>query len=242
MAAQDEAVEYRQHRFRLPPGAGDLLLVRHGESQPASWDRPFPMVDGQADPALDPRGRQEAERIAERLADEEITAIYVTPLRRTQQTAAPLAARLRLEPRVEADLREVYLGEWEGATFRARVREGHPIAQKMFAEERWDVIPGAESMEAFGARIQAGIGRIAAAHADERVAVFVHGGVIGMVVALATGGRPFAFAGADNGSITQLVVRGDETAVRDTNPWIVRRFNDTGHLDTDLDRPTQPLT
>ncbi len=234
MNARDDTAEYRQYRFTLPPGAADLLLVRHGESQPARLDEPFPLRDGHADPPLDPRGRAEALRVADRLADQGLGAIYVTPLQRTQQTAAPLAQRLGIEPRIEPDLREVHLGEWEGALFRARVREGHPIARQLFEEERWDVIPGAETMEAFAQRVRGGIDRIAAAHPDQRVAVVVHGGVIGTAVALATGGRPFAFIGADNASITHLVVH-DGT-------WILRRFNDTGHLGTDLDRPPDPLT
>lgn len=226
--------EYRQHRFSLPPGAADLVIVRHGESQPARAGEEFPVRDGHADPPLDPRGEAEAERVADRLAGADIAAVYVTPLRRTAQTAAPLAARLGVGPRVEPDLREVHLGEWEGATFRIRVRARDPIAERVFAEGRWDVIPGAEPMDDFAARVRAGIDRIAAAHPDERVAVFVHGGVIGMIAALATGGRPFAFVGADNASLTHLVVDGER--------WILRRFNDTGHLGTDLDRPPQPLT
>ena len=44
--------EYRQHRFTLPPGATEILLVRHGESAPAREDRPFPLVDGQSDLSL----------------------------------------------------------------------------------------------------------------------------------------------------------------------------------------------
>lgn len=248
MPDTEPPVEYRQHRFRTPPGAADLLLIRHGESQPARLDEPFDEVEGHADPPLDPRGQAEAQRVAERLAGEEISALYVTPLRRTAQTAGPLARKLGIEPRVEADLREVYLGEWEGATFRARVLEGHPIARRLFAEERWELIPGAESGDAFAARVRAGITRVAAAHPDERVAVFTHGGVIGMVMALATGGRPFAFVGADNASITHLVLspHHPEFGPADGGTagfhWTVRRFNDTGHLDTDLDRPTQPLT
>ncbi|MBA2530367.1 MAG: histidine phosphatase family protein [Euzebyales bacterium] len=232
--ARAEPDEYRQHRFTPPPGAADVLLVRHGESQPASPDAEFPMRDGHADPPLDAVGHVEAQALAERLASEEVSAIYVTPLQRTAQTAAPLAERLGLLPRVAADLREVHLGEWEGARFRINVRRGHPIAQRVFDEERWDVIPGAEATDAFAARVRGGMGGIGAAHPDQRVAVFTHGGVIGMVVALATGGRPFAFIGADNASITHLVVAGDT--------WILRRFNDTAHLGTDLDRPVQPLT
>ena len=130
-----EVREYRQHRFSRPPGACELLLVRHGESIPARDDRPFPLVDGQGDPELDPRGHEQAEQIGERLAHEDIAAIYVSTMQRTVQTAAPLAARLGVEPRVEPDLREVHLGEWEN-TFRRHMAEGHPIAAKMATEQR----------------------------------------------------------------------------------------------------------
>ena len=234
MTQSDDDQGIRQFRFRLPPGATDIILVRHGESAPAHLDAPAPRVDGRSDPALDPQGRKEADLVAERLQHEDVAAIYVTSLRRTVETAAPLAARLGLEPGVEPRLSEVYLGEWEGAVFRKNFAEGHPIALQAIKEERWDAIPGAETTEAFQTRIRAGIEAIAAAHPDRRVVVVTHGGVIGSIVALATGARPWAFVGADNGSLTHLVVAGHR--------WIVRRFNDTGHLGTDLDRPVQPLT
>lgn len=226
--------EYRQFRFTLPPGATEILLVRHGESQAAREDTPFPMVDGQGDPPLAPTGEREAELVGARLAHEELDGLYVTTLRRTHQTAEPLAKRLGVTPVVEPDLREVVLGEWEGGLFRIRVAQQHPIAQRLWAEERWDVIPGAESNEVFEARVRGAIERIAAAHVDKRVAVFTHGGVIGRIVATASGSRPFAFVDADNGSITQLVVWGDR--------WLVRRFNDTAHLDPRFSTRTEPLT
>ena len=50
-------------------------------------------------------------------------ALFVTPLARTQQTAAPLADELALEPLVEPDLREVYLGDWEGMFGRHPIRD-----------------------------------------------------------------------------------------------------------------------
>ena len=227
--------EYRQPRFARPPGATEILLVRHGESAPARPDRPFPLVDGHGDPELHENGRHQAERVAERLAHEDISAIYITTLRRTAETAAPLAARLGLVPAVEADLREVHLGEWEGGSFRKHVAEGHPAAVRMGAEQRWDVIPGAEPAETFAARVRAGIGRIAARHPDATVAVFTHGGVIGRILADAAGAtRGFAFVGSDNGSISQLVVVGDR--------WIIRRYNDTAHLGQGLSTQAQPLT
>src|ERR1043165_9501236 len=110
--------EYRQARFRRSPGPTEILLVRHGESEAMVPGRPFPLVDGHGDPELAPEGHDQAERVAERLVGHPIVAIYVSTLRRPAQTAAPLAAKLGLEPVVERDLREVQLGEWEGELYR----------------------------------------------------------------------------------------------------------------------------
>jgi 2,3-bisphosphoglycerate-dependent phosphoglycerate mutase len=225
---------YRQHRFAPPPGSTELLLVRHGESEPALDGRPFPLVDGHGDPALSPEGRAQAEAVCARLAGEGIDAIYVSKLRRTSETAANLAAALRLEPVVDPDLHEVHLGEWEGGAFRRHVAEGHPAAVTMINEERWDAIPGGEPAADFSARARRSVERIAGAHPDQRVAVFAHGGIIGQILAQATGSRPFALGGADNASISHLVVAGDR--------WILRRFNDTTHLDAGLSTAPAPPT
>ncbi len=226
--------EYRQFRFTLPQGATEILLVRHGESQPARQDRPFPLVDGQGDPPLAAEGERQAELVAKRLEQEELDAIYVTSLRRTHQTAEPLAKRLGITPVVEPGLREIMLGEWEGGLFRIKVANQDPVALRMFTEERWDVIPGAESTESFADRIREATERLAAAHVDRRIAVFSHGGTIGQIVSMATGARPFAFIDGDNASITQLVVWGSR--------WLVRRFNDTAHLDSRFTMRAEPLT
>ncbi len=213
---------FRQHRFAPPPGATTILLVRHGESAPARADEPFPLVDGHGDPPLHPEGHAQAERVAQRLRDEAIDAIYVTTLQRTHQTAAPLAKALGITPEIEPDLREVFLGEWEGGLLRVKAAAGDPVYARIIAEERWDVIPGAEPAADFEARVVRGTRRIAAAHPDAVVVAVVHGGVIGQLLASASGSRPFAFTGADNGSISEIVVLGDR--------MMVRRFNDSAHL------------
>jgi len=218
-----EPRRYRQHRYTPPPGATEILLVRHGESQPVDPEQPFELVDGHGDPPLDPVGVEQAERLANRLAGEDIAAIYVTTLRRTVETAAPLAQRLGIEPRVEPNLREVYLGEWEGGLLRVKAEERDPAFVRAIEEERWDPIPGAEPVDVFRDRVQAGIARVARAHRDELVVVVTHGGVIGQVLAGATDARGFAFIGADNASISHIVVDGDRI--------VVRRFNDTTHLE-----------
>jgi probable phosphoglycerate mutase len=222
--------EHRQLKFVAPPGAARILLVRHGESAAFREDAPFGLVDGHADPPLHADGERQAQLVAARLAEEPLAAIYVTPLQRTMQTAAPLAALLGLEPGVEPDLREVHLGEWEMGGLRRHTREGHPLVAQILAEQRWDVVPGAEPADDFAARVRAGVERIAAAHPDETVAAFVHGGVIGQALSHATGARRLAFAAADNASISEVVVAGDL--------WLVRRFNDTAHL-AQSEQPTR---
>jgi len=213
---------FRQHRYAPPPGATTVLLVRHGESAPAHPDRPFATRGGHGDPPLDPNGERQAELLAERLQDEPISAIYVTTLQRTHQTAAPLAKRLGLTPIEVPDLREVFLGEWEQGELRRRAANRDPLFEQIFLQERWDVIPGAEPHEAFDERVWRGFQRIVVAHPDERVVVVAHGGTIGHLLHRVTGSRRFAFSGADNGSVSEVVADGQRI--------ILRRYNDVAHL------------
>lgn len=214
--------EYRQHRFERPQGATEILLVRHGESQPANPDKPFPLVHGQGDPALGEVGKVQAERVGQRLRHLPIDSVYVTNLRRTQETAAPLCAHIGLRPIVTADLREVHLGDWEGGLFRIKAHEQDPVYLRMQQEQRWDVIPGAESLQDLQLRVGRGLEQIAADHPDQLIVAVVHGGVIGHIIARATGAAAFAFNGADNGSISHIVMHAGNI--------IVRGFNDSSHL------------
>jgi probable phosphoglycerate mutase len=215
---------YHQRQFALPPGATEVILVRHGASAPAVPGEPFPLLDGHGDPPLAPEGAAQAEAVAVRLAREDLRAIFVTPLQRTHASAAPLSARTGLPPAVVPDLVEVSLGEWEGGEFRIRMAEGDPVAIQAVSEERWEVIPGAETMESLAQRVRAGIEMVVAfAGPGARVAAIVHGGVIGEACRQATGSRPFAFVHSDNGSLTRLIVLPD-------GGWLLRSFNDTAHL------------
>lgn len=222
-AATEGPAEYRQFRFQLLPDATEIILVRHGETVAARKGEPFELVEGQGDPPLGQDGLRQAEAVARRLTREGgIEAIYVTSLRRTAETAAPLAAALGLTPEVEPRLREVHLGEWEGGAYRQHVAEGHPLALELLEKERWDVVPGAESNEDFSARLCAAVSDIALRHRGGRVVAVSHGGSIGMLLAMASGARPFAFVAADNGSISRIVVRGES--------WLVRGYNEVSHL------------
>ena len=104
----------------------------------------------------------------------------------------------------------------------------------MQAEQRWDVIPGAESWETLNARVTASLARIHRAHPDQKVVAVVHGGVIGHILAHATGASPFAFNGADNGSISRIVMH--EGGIK------VRSFNDNVHVQSTLHVGSGQLT
>jgi len=208
----------------LPKGATEIILVRHGASEAAFPDTPFPLIDGRADPNLSDAGYEQASALADRLASEEITRLFVTPLRRTHQTVAPLAQSTGLEPAVVDELAEVHLGEWEGGEFRVRVAQSDPLVREIFVQERWDVIPGAESLESLGRRVRVGVERIVEETGPDAVAVAVaHGGVIGEICRQATASRPFAVVHRDNGSVSRLVVHAN-------GRWMLRSFNETSHL------------
>ena len=218
------AERYPQEDYSRPAGSIEIVLVRHGASEAALADQPFELLEGQADPALSPAGERQAAAVAAALAGEPIEALYVTPLRRTAQTAAPLAARLGLEPVVVPELREVHLGDLDGGAFRIAVARRDPIIAEVFAHERWDVIPGAESAEAFAQRTRAGVERILdGLQPGATVAAVVHGGVIGELCRQCSDSRPFAFVHADNGSFTRIAV------LPDGRRW-VRTFNEGAHL------------
>jgi probable phosphoglycerate mutase len=217
---------YPQRSFALPPDATEVVLVRHGASAAAVPGEPFEELEGQSDPPLAPEGEQQARAAAARLAGsgETFAGLFVTPLKRTAQTAAPLAERIGLEPVVVPELREVGLGEWEGGELRIRAANRDPLFYEVIANERWDTIPGAESAEEFAARVQNGLKRVVESIGPGATGIaIVHGGVIGELARQATSSRPFAFVHADNCSITRLVSFAD-------GRQLLRSFNDTAHL------------
>jgi 2,3-bisphosphoglycerate-dependent phosphoglycerate mutase len=213
-----------QRPFALPEGATEVILIRHGASEVALQGAPFPLVDGRSDPNLSDAGYEQAKAIASRLAPEGIGRVFVTPLRRTQQTAAPLAEAIGVEPTIVEELVEVHLGDWEGGEFRIRAANNDPLVRRMFEEERWDVIPGAESLDSLGRRVRVGVERIVDLTGPDAVAVAIsHGGVIGELCRQATKSRPFAFVHTDNGSVTRLIIRS-------SGRWLLRSFNEVSHL------------
>jgi 2,3-bisphosphoglycerate-dependent phosphoglycerate mutase len=210
-----------QSAFKAPPGAREVLLVRHGAVTPPGPDG---LIGGRSDPPLTEPGRAQAGAIADHLAGGTVTALFASHLQRATETAAVLGERLALETQVLEQLGEVYLGEWEGHGIHSRGASGDPEFLKMMEEQRWDLIPGAEPADAFAARVRDGLERVADAGRDGGVAVAVtHGAVVAELCRQVTGSEPFAFLQVTNGSLTRLVRMPD-------GRWRLLAFNETAHL------------
>jgi probable phosphoglycerate mutase len=215
---------FEQTPYELPPGATEIVMVRHGASSPPIEGIPNPLVGGHSNPALAEAGKEQAELVAEGLRHEPISAIFVSTLRRTAETAAPLAAATGIEPVAISELREVFLGDFEGGVYRIKTAEGDPTIKQVFETEAWSAIPNAETFAEFGPRITAGVEEMVRQVGPDKAAVAVlHGAVIGQLCRQATDSRAFAFVHADNGSVSRLIVNPD-------GRWLLRSFNDISHL------------
>jgi probable phosphoglycerate mutase len=225
---ENDPPSHGQRRYQPPTGATSFLLVRHGASEPYVEGVPFPLAHGHGDPALDPLGHEQARRLVPRLRREQIAAVYISPLQRTAQTIAPYLAATGRTAEVIHDLREVFLGEWEGGEFRARFAAGDPRALNAFSLGEWGEIPGGESSSALEARCVAVLLDLHARHAGERVLCVAHGAVIGALCRWATGSAANYHWGAENASIHELIVLGPAGEYRR-----LHLFNDVSHLDHD---------
>jgi ribonuclease H / adenosylcobalamin/alpha-ribazole phosphatase len=164
-----------------------LILVRHAEPDEEVRNR----IYGRLDPELSERGREHATAIAADLQDEPVAAVYTSPRRRAQATAAPLASRLGVEVRVEDDLREIDFGELEGLTVAEAV-DRYPAESQWMAAPAGALFPGGESVAALRARAIAAAQSIAARHEGGTAAVFTHAVVIRAILADALAMAPDA--------------------------------------------------
>jgi broad specificity phosphatase PhoE len=147
-----------------------LLLVRHGATQLSAEDR----FAGAIGVELSDEGRRQVARLAARLADDPIRAVYTSPLSRTVETAALLAAPHGLAPAHRDGLREIGHGHWEGLT-RREVEARFPEEYAAWEEDPFTFAPaGGESGVAVLARALPVIREIVLAHPDESVLVVSH--------------------------------------------------------------------
>lgn len=157
-----------------------LLLIRHAEIE-RRYQRKF---GGRIDINLSARGRAQARTLADFLHSKKIAAIYASPMKRVQQTLAPLLKNGAPAQTILPGLREVDFGDWSGYNWN-EVREKFGVHPYDWLDEiELGAVPNGENGVQFRARVEACLFEIIRRHPDETTAIFSHGGVIRMMLAI----------------------------------------------------------
>jgi len=155
-----------------------IYIVRHGATQLSAEDR----FAGAVDVELSDEGKFQAMRLAERLADDSITAVYCSPLTRTVDTAAILASPRNI-PLIRQDgLREIHHGHWEGMR-RADVESQFPDEYAAWEEDPFTFAPeGGETGVNVIARALPVLRKIVLEHRGQNVLVVSHKATIRLLI------------------------------------------------------------
>jgi probable phosphoglycerate mutase len=147
----------------------ELLIIRH--ALPVRRE----LTEGIADPELAPEGLLQAEHLGNYLASEKIDAVYASPLRRAQQTAAPLAALQKVGVTLIDDVAEWDRNSSEYVPVEELKATNDPRWQAMLRGE-WNVPE--ESADDFNKRTIGAVDKLIDLHSGHRIAIVCHGGVI----------------------------------------------------------------
>jgi probable phosphoglycerate mutase len=194
-----------------------VYLIRHAQSEGNTGED---LATG--DPDLTDVGRMQAERLGRRMKSARLDVLYASPLRRTQETAFPIADATGLEVIPKADLREIALGQAEDYARQRPPEEMREIERRVTAEATWDAFPGSEGSAPSRRRIGRVMDEIIAAHPGQRIAVVSHAAFIQTYVSMVLGvERDFVFY-PFNASICSVRARDERRVI-----W---RLNDVSHL------------
>ena len=157
----------------------ELHLIRHGET---NWNKER-RVQGQSDSHLTDLGTQQAKELGQRIAHLEFDKIYCSSSLRTRQTAEYAFPELATEIKYLDELREIFLGPWEGHLYED-LAQSEPESHGHFWEQpHLFRLSGAESFFELQQRAIDTVAEIEAAHrtdsvSDRKVAIVSHGALI----------------------------------------------------------------
>ncbi len=146
----------------------DLFIIRHGRPQRQV------LAEGEAaDPDLSETGHQQAKRVAEFLANENIDHIVSSTMRRAYQTAVPLATELGYEVEQLEDIKE---SDHKNSMYipAEEMSRDDPETAHFFEGNVYDHV-FSDGIEPFTERVSRGFQHIIDTNKSKRVAVFCHG-------------------------------------------------------------------
>jgi probable phosphoglycerate mutase len=197
-----------------------LFLIRHGQTV---WNNDS-RAQGHTDVSLDSTGLDQSARLGAAMASLGLEAVLSSDLKRSIQTAEPVAAAARVPLEVDPSLRERTFGDWEGHPYGQVGEKMHSIQAETGLSMFEVRPPNGESMVDVWERLGPVCDRLCAE--TRTVAVVSHGGAAALLLAKLIQApievsRAFRFA---NTGLTELARRADGT-------FYIARYNDTSHLD-----------
>ena len=211
-----------------------IYLIRHGATQLSAEDR----FAGATDVDLSDEGRKQAQALAVRLADDHITAVYCSPMRRTVETASIVARPQDLKPITRDGLREIHHGRWESMR-RGEVEAQFPEEYAAWEEDPFTYAPlGGESGLSVMARALPVIREIVAQHRDENVAIVSHKATIRLLLSSLLGFDPRGY----RDRLDQAPACLNVLDFKDTVRVRLMLFNDVSHYVDQPDRSAARLS
>ncbi len=211
-----------------------LYLVRHGATPLSAEDR----FSGAANVFLSDTGRFQIERLAQRLADDNITAIYASPLDRTMETAKIIAEPHKLTPISKDGLREICHGHWEGLS-RKEVEDSFPEEYAAWESDPFTFAPkDGESGISVLARALPVIREVVVGNREENVLVVSHKATLRLIISSLLGfdGRGFRDRLDQAPACLNILDFKDPTRAR------LMLFNDISHYADHPNRPQKHLS
>src|SRR5437868_14245478 len=207
----------------MQPAVTRVFMVRHGATVLSAEDR----FAGATDVALSEEGREQTRRLAQRLSEEKIAAIYASPLGRTVETARILAAPHNLELQTRDGLREINHGRWEQMT-RREVEEKFPEEAAEWEKDPYTFAPhGGESGLAVTARALPALIELVREHPGKNILVVSHKATIRLLLSSLLGFDPRRYR--DN--LDQKPAALNIVDFRNPTRARLTLFNDTSHYD-----------
>ncbi len=148
---------------------------------------------GQTDVGLTALGRAQMEAVSRELAQEKLTAVYSSDLKRSQYGAEMIANNQQIKAQVWPAFREIDFGRWEGLTHEEiRIRFPEETAGQIHNRIEFQ-FGGSESRQELWDRVNKAVKEICLKHQGQKIALVAHSGVNRVILLQAMGSTPEAF-------------------------------------------------
>lgn len=181
-----------------------VWLIRHGQTD---WNLEG-RWQGQTGSSLNARGEAQAAQLARVLAPVGLEAIVSSDLSRAHQTARAIAIAAKLRVQLDARLREIDQGEWEGKHLSEIVAQCPDAMKRRREQPLTACAPGGETVLQVQTRVLEAVRDIARTYPNESVAIVSHGLALAIVRAEYEGYPIEAIWDLvpDNGEVIEIII------------------------------------